>query len=126
MDEDVFRKMSESFSSPEIQGCLSVVDSIVGYRLSAADRQPFLYFHNYLTNPQPEFITTWRSDPATEKWYQRFAKQVRRSPLTVQTEANSAWKGPRMYAVFHKGTDSPGRPGTDGLDPRSWRTACWH
>lgn len=73
MDTDVFKKMMESFFSPEIQGCLSAIESITGYQLSATDRQPFLYFHNYLTNPEPTFITAWRADPALEKWYHRFA-----------------------------------------------------
>ena len=50
MDEEVFKQMATSFFSPEIQGCLSVVESIVGYKLPAADRQSFLYFHNYITN----------------------------------------------------------------------------
>lgn len=72
MDTDVFKKMTESFFSPEIQGCLSAIESITGYQLSATDRQPFLYFHNYLTNPEPTFITEWRADPALEKWYHRF------------------------------------------------------
>ena len=72
MDDEIFKKMTENFFSPEIQGCLSVVESIAGYKLSAADRQPFLYFHSYLTNPQPEFINNWRSDPTLEKWYHRF------------------------------------------------------
>lgn len=72
MDEDVFKQMFESFSSPEIQGCLAVVKSIAGFELAAVDRQSFLYFHNYVTNPQPDFITAWRSDPQLEKWYHRF------------------------------------------------------
>ena len=67
------KKISESFFSPEIQGCLSAIESIAGYKLAAADRQPFLYFHNYLTNPQPAFISEWRSDTTLEKWCHRFA-----------------------------------------------------
>jgi len=74
--DDVFKQMTSSFFSPEIQGCLSVVESVAGYKLAAADRQPFLYFHNYLTNPQPEFITAWRDDPKQEKWYHRFANGI--------------------------------------------------
>lgn len=74
--DDVFEQMFNSFFSPEIQGCLSVVESVAGYKLSAADRQPFLYFYNYLTNPQPDFITEWRGDPALEKWYHRFTNGI--------------------------------------------------
>lgn len=76
MDDNVFKQMASSFFSPEIQGCLAVVDSVAGYKLGAADRQPFLYFHNYLTNPQPAFITTWREDPRQEKWYHKFANGI--------------------------------------------------
>ncbi|NBS15819.1 MAG: hypothetical protein EBT06_03965 [Gammaproteobacteria bacterium] len=72
MDQDVFEQMFQSFASPEIQGCLAAVTSIAGFELLTVDRQPFLYFHNYVTNPQPEFITKWRSDPQLEKWYHRF------------------------------------------------------
>lgn len=72
MDEDVFKQMFESFSSPEIQGCLAVVKSIAGFELAAVDRQSFRYFHSYITNPQPDFITAWRADPQLEKWYHRF------------------------------------------------------
>ena len=71
MDNEIFKQMTETFYSPEIQGCLSAVESIIGYKLSAADKQPFLYFHNYITNPEPGFITDWRSDPRLEKWYHR-------------------------------------------------------
>lgn len=72
MDNEVFKKMTETFYSPEIQGCLSAIETIAGYKLAATDRQPFLYFHNYITNPEPDFITNWRSDPRLEKWYHRF------------------------------------------------------
>lgn len=76
MDEEIFKKMTAQIFSPEIQGCLSVIKSIAGYELSASECQPFLYFHNYLTNPQPDFITSWRNDPQQEKWYQRFANGI--------------------------------------------------
>lgn len=72
MNEDVFKRMSDSIASPEIQGCIAVIESIAGFRLSPNDRQPFLYFHSYITNPQPPFITAWRADPQLEKWYHRF------------------------------------------------------
>jgi hypothetical protein len=74
--DDIFKKMANSFASPEIQGCLAVINLVAGYRLGAVDRQPFLYFHNYLTNPQPDFITAWREDPKQKKWYHRFANGI--------------------------------------------------
>lgn len=74
--DNVFKQMASSLLSPEILGCLSVIESVTGYKLAAVDRQPFLYFHNYLTNPQPDFITAWRADPKQMKWYQRFANGI--------------------------------------------------
>ena len=59
-----------------MQKCLSAAESIVGFRLSDSDRVPFLYFHNYITNPQPDFITTWRNDKKLEKWYHRLVNGV--------------------------------------------------
>ncbi|MBP1473510.1 hypothetical protein J7I44_04315 [Frateuria sp. MAH-13] len=76
MDEEIFRRMLAMHSSPEIQACLAAVESIAGYKLSAVDRQPFLYFHNYLTNPEPKFITEWRSSPTTEARYTAFANGI--------------------------------------------------
>jgi len=74
--DDTFKKMLESFFSPEIQGCVSVVESIAGYKLSASDRQPFLYFHDYLTNPQPDFVTEWKNDEAGKRWYHKLANGI--------------------------------------------------
>lgn len=76
MDEELFNRMTESFLSPEMQECISVIESITGYKLSASDRQPFLYFHNYLTNPQPDFLARWKNDPKQEQWYHRFTNGI--------------------------------------------------
>lgn len=72
MNDEILKKMLENFQNPEIQGCIKMVEDVIGYRLSATDRQPFLYFHDYVTNPQPQFIAQWRLDPKLEKWYQAF------------------------------------------------------
>jgi uncharacterized protein with HEPN domain len=37
-------------SSIVLKDCFQFIESILGYKLSAADRQPFMYFHTYLTN----------------------------------------------------------------------------
>lgn len=71
MDEQPFPQMFATFFSPEIQGCLAAIESAVGYTVPARDRQPFLYFHSYITEPQPDFITRWRADSTLEKWYHR-------------------------------------------------------
>lgn len=72
LKDPVFRAMTQSFSSKEVQGCIQTVDAIAGYKLSDEDREPFLYFHKYITDPQPDFITSWRQEPKLEKWYHRF------------------------------------------------------
>jgi hypothetical protein len=72
LKDPIFKQMTESFSSQEVQGCIQTVNSIAGYKLSDVDRAPFLYFHKYITDPQPEFITSWRDDAKLEKWYHRF------------------------------------------------------
>lgn len=72
MDEDVFKRMRDSVASPVIQECMATIESIAGFPLSSIDRQPFLYFHSYVTNPQPAFISIWRADPQLEKWYHKF------------------------------------------------------
>ncbi len=76
MDGDVFKQMFSTFLTPEIQGCLSAIDSVAGFKLSESDRKPFLYFHKYITDPQPRFITDWRSDKKLEKWYHRLVNGV--------------------------------------------------
>jgi hypothetical protein len=59
-------------ASPEITGALAVIKQTLGYDLPPSDRQSFLYFHSFVTTPQPEFITAWRADLRLEKWYHRF------------------------------------------------------
>jgi hypothetical protein len=76
MTQDVFKKMMENMLTPEIQGCLSAVESIAGFTLPALERQPFLYFHSYMTNPEPPFLRAWRSEPSLEKWYHRLVDGV--------------------------------------------------
>ena len=60
---DFYNDALRMMSSPEIKGCLSALDSILGYKLISSDSQPFKYFHDYLTNPQPYFIEEWRYPP---------------------------------------------------------------
>jgi hypothetical protein len=63
-------------SSIVLKECFQFIESILGYKLSPADRQPFLYFHSYLTDPQPRFITDWRNDSKKEKWYNKFSNRI--------------------------------------------------
>ncbi|ABD26534.1 hypothetical protein Saro_2095 [Novosphingobium aromaticivorans DSM 12444] len=52
------------------------MDLIAGYRLSQAERAPYLKFHDFITNPQPSFISTWRADPKLGRWYHRLVNGV--------------------------------------------------
>ena len=75
MSREINKQMINCLFSPEIQGCISAAESIAGYKLSTSDRQPFLYFHDYLTEPEPDFITVWRKDPEKE-WYHEFTNGI--------------------------------------------------
>lgn len=65
--------MNESLVLSE---CFKFIESILGYKLSAGDRQPFLYFHGFLTNPEPSFITDWRNDTKKEHLYHKFSNRI--------------------------------------------------
>lgn len=67
---DVFNDMSCSFNSFEMQSCMKAVDSILGFYLADNNpyAEPFIYFHSYITSPQPEFINNLRSNPRGGKW----------------------------------------------------------
>jgi hypothetical protein len=57
------------FENPAVQRCIAGIEAVAGYRLSAEDRKPFLIFHGFITSTPPSYITAWRSDPKTERWY---------------------------------------------------------
>ncbi len=74
--DDFYNSTLKMISSSEIRGVISTIDSIVGFKLNSSDKQPFLYFHDYLTNPQPTFVKEWISDINREKWYHRFSNGI--------------------------------------------------
>lgn len=76
INEDYFNESLKRMSSPEIKGVISTIDSIIGFKLNSLDKQPFLYFHDYLTNPQPDFIEEWRNNKNKEKWYHRLSNGI--------------------------------------------------
>ncbi len=76
MSEEVFQQMLNIIYSPEMQKYINYIKSIAGYKLDQIERQPFLKFHNFITNPQPVFISQWRSDDKLEKWYHRFVNGI--------------------------------------------------
>jgi hypothetical protein len=57
------------FFSREMQACLNKVREVAGYDLSQEDKAPFLAFHKFTTDPQPDFISLLRNDPNKECWY---------------------------------------------------------
>lgn len=63
-------------SNEMLTECFKFIESVLGYKLSAIDKQPFLFFHNFITNPQPEFISNWRNDSKREIWYHKFTNRI--------------------------------------------------
>ncbi|HXU92491.1 MAG TPA: hypothetical protein VFP33_02420 [Gallionella sp.] len=57
------------FFSSEMQACLAKVRETAGYDLSSEHKVPFLAFHKFITDPQPDFISRLRADPQKEHWY---------------------------------------------------------
>lgn len=74
--EGTHLKMLETYNSKEIQGCLQVISSTLDFKLSDYNKAAFLYFHNFITNPQPKFITDWREDARKEHWYHKFVNGI--------------------------------------------------
>ncbi|UUF15193.1 MULTISPECIES: hypothetical protein [Flavobacterium] len=63
-------------SNLKVMECMHFIESILGYKLSAGDKQSFLFFHNYITNPEPEFLINWKNDPTREIWYHKFSNRI--------------------------------------------------
>lgn len=57
------------FFGPGVQSYLAEFEKITGYKLNEEQKAPFLAFHRYITDPQPRFITEFRSNPKAEHWY---------------------------------------------------------
>lgn len=76
MEEDFEKLALQKFNSEEIQGCIKLIRSIVNYKLTDNDKKLFLFFHDFVTNPQPKFISDWRNNEATEKWYHKFVNTI--------------------------------------------------
>jgi hypothetical protein len=64
-----FQRLLEQAFNPEVLSCLQDVDETLSFDLPPSERQSFLAFHDFITNPQPRFITEWRASPRDEKWY---------------------------------------------------------
>lgn len=55
---------------------IEAAQSVVGFDIPEPQQATFLRFHRFATEPQPDYITAWRSDPTVEKWYHRHVNGV--------------------------------------------------
>lgn len=55
---------------------LQLLDDILGIKLDENLKQPFLKFHDYITNPEPEFLTTWKKDERLNNWYNKICNTI--------------------------------------------------
>ena len=53
-----------------------VVEDILGYKLSQKDKQPFLFFHDFITNPKPLFLNEWQENEKRQKWSEKFSNRI--------------------------------------------------
>lgn len=75
MDQEFHGGLGVLFSK-EVQDSINAVRRIAGYKLDVPLREPFLYFHRFITDPVPKYIKVWRSDPKEEHWYLQHAGGV--------------------------------------------------
>jgi len=74
--DPVFTQMALAFFSAEVQQSIQVIKQVAHHDISDEMAKPFLAFHAYMTNPQPEFITAWRADPKREPRYHQLVNGV--------------------------------------------------
>ncbi len=72
----IFAKLRSNFENPDIQACINVVNSIAGYESNNTTKNAIQYFYDYINSPEAIFITEWRSNPNTEKWYHKFVNGI--------------------------------------------------
>src|SRR5208282_4105564 len=61
-------------TNPEIVGCIEDAREILAFDLPESERKSFLLFHDFITNPQPRFLTEWRSTTRGGRWYHALVK----------------------------------------------------
>lgn len=69
-------EMLRTYLKPEIQELLTNIKSIAGYKSPPEIEGIFKGFHNYITNPQPAYITRLRENPKLEPWYHRHVNGI--------------------------------------------------
>ena len=63
-------------ASEEMRKFWVCIREAAGFHLSSAECEPFLAFHRFVTEPEPQFITAWRADPKKERWYRLLVNGV--------------------------------------------------
>jgi hypothetical protein len=56
-------------ANPDIVGCIQDAREVLAFDLPETERKSFLLFYDFITNPQPRFLTEWRSTARGERWY---------------------------------------------------------
>lgn len=85
MNRAGFEQLLGIYQSREVQQAIATVREIAGFELPETLREPFLYFHAFITKP-PAYIESWRANPKTEHWYIKHVDGV----LTSTQQALSA------------------------------------
>ncbi|MGN6692247.1 MAG: hypothetical protein ACTHJU_15020 [Sphingopyxis sp.] len=68
--DDVFVQLLRKATDPELLKCGAAVSAIAHFDIPEARQAPFLRFHRFITDPQPRYVTAWRSDETLERrWY---------------------------------------------------------
>jgi hypothetical protein len=67
----IYEAMRGLGMNAEILGCIQDAQKVLAFDLPEAECQAVLLFRSFMTIPQPQFITEWRSSPQDEKWYVR-------------------------------------------------------
>jgi hypothetical protein len=64
-------------ATPEVDDCIRAARDIAGFtEFPETLRTPFQYFHEFITKPQPQFITDLRANPKYEHWYYRLINGI--------------------------------------------------
>src|ERR1700722_9053288 len=66
---EIFSVMRNLGFNPEVVACIQDAQEVLAFNLPDPEREAFLHSHDFITNPQPKFITDWRASPHEEKWY---------------------------------------------------------
>jgi hypothetical protein len=64
-----FEALRNVATNPEIVGCINDAQEVLAFELPESERKSFLLFYDFITNPQPRFLTEWRSTARGQRWY---------------------------------------------------------